>query len=519
MSISTKDAKHFITWVVLFASHGHYDVLRKQLLIDSSAKKPTREKSDVLVSELKRVFPDLTECTTDITAMKALFTAASCIATVGQMKSMMIAMNIILPLQSPPCIPERLSNYMNLVTAYRGIIRKSSVNVTTNGLFLVENRNLLIAAGGSNDVKDIKIVKKARDTAATKALAIANSNKLTVSEFDIMKAVKTTGQMRDIVDTLLFCQLMTGARKSDLVNPRFASFEIRSNPGYVLQIGCGKDKSVEKGVTPEIMAARRRVEKPVPLLNDITGKSITAATIVSAIEKLRELWNSEELIKDGFADNKLHSLHDAAIAARVRALFARAAADAESTRKNGVSSHLLRKIYGNYTYEIFADKSKITLSGWLSRVMGWSSDSALQTSLHYNDIHIDLNVPVLSTAMRDEAASTDIVVDAAIARDAKEKGIEDVVFDSTTLKKPSNVKMIIAFKQARKPFVTVKNGSTGALVKVRFYRRKKKTESKPYNVDELISNLRSAGVVVNNGVLRTFGVGAKMAKTSLVVET
>lgn len=512
-NVSEKDSLNFISWVTIFASHGKYETLRKQLLADSSIVKPMRMKSVAMIAELKRVFPDL-DCTTDITGMKMLFTGASRYATVDQMKSMMIAINIILALQAPPTIPVRLSSYTQLVIKYRDIVRKSLANTITNGNFLLENRALLIPAGGSSDIGDIKTVKKLIEAAAVKALTNANNNRLVVSEFEILKTIKETGKLDNVIDALVFCQIMTGARKSDLVNPRIASFdaEISSSAGYITQLGASKDKHVEKGISDEILATRRRVEKPILVAKDIHGELITPDTVRTSIKKLREMWGSDQMIEDGMSDERMHAANDKKIADRVRYFFKKAAASAETTRKNGVSSHLLRKIYGNYSYVTLADGNQ-TLSGWLASIMGWDEESALKTSLHYTDVRIDMTPPVLP-AMSAETINTDNIVDQAITAEETERGIRDSIFTSSMIMK--RIKNIIALKQARKSSVTIKNNSTGVDVKVHFYRRKHRSdEEMKSDVGDLIKSLKSADVVANNTLLRAFGVGAKLAKKAM----
>ena len=68
---------------------------------------------------------------------------------------------------------------------------------------------------------------------------------------------------------------------------------------------------------------------------------------------------------------KMSKLWDGELKQRIHELFPRQTQFSREKKKNEISTHFLRKVYGNYAYQSLADSNQITRSMWLANHLGW----------------------------------------------------------------------------------------------------------------------------------------------------
>ena len=385
-AINVKDVKKFNNWVIAFASDTKYKKHREILKNESEVSEhQERLRSKSFLEEMHTVFPIMKGCSSDVSCLKYLFNAAINVEPKSEKKlaQMMLAINKILPLQFPS--PSEMSSYTTSVTKYRNFIKASFGKEVQKKYY-----NNLLVAFGSNNPEDAGKIRLKKDEKQRDVLLYNLKHLIPVKESSIQGAIHKTKSLMSPIDALIFVCLMTGCRKSEAVNPEISDFaHEKCRDGWIVQWGVAKERSddpdlFEEEEGPDAFAKRRRVEKPIL---DVQG--ITTHEVRKAVDKLREMWGVEEMLDKGLLNEDIASQHDKAVGERIRVLFPEAVEYAHMHRKQMISTHFMRKIYGVYSYVAMCNSSEQLLNAWLADFMGWKPSSALEISLYYSDVYVE----------------------------------------------------------------------------------------------------------------------------------
>lgn len=151
--------------------------------------------------------------------------------------------------------------------------------------------------------------------------------------------------------------------------------------------------------------------------------------------------------------------------ARLKSYVLTANPDRDAKR---LTTHALRKVYGNYSYQEYADQARITKIAWLNKVLG-HKPSSFSTALHYNTAYFSDAVP----KDQDYGDRNVIIADLKqYTKEAKEINTlmtlwkeEDIV---------ANVTRIIQNLAGKRPLMIDKRSDADNLGKIPFVTKKRK---------------------------------------------
>lgn len=188
----------------------------------------------------------------------------------------------------------------------------------------------------------------------------ANANKQEISLQKIIEVMNLIKDSTNISDMAIGLQLACGARVSEILS--YSNFDEAKQPVYIIQTGILKQKTD---------SPRTEIIKPV--------LHYTRDHFFEMFTHLRsKLSDQLEKISAGTMTHaELSEKYNAKINSRVRSLF----------NTSDVTSHTLRKIYGNFSYELFANRNRVSEASWLSDVLGHDRHS-LSTSTSYSTVSI-----------------------------------------------------------------------------------------------------------------------------------
>jgi len=188
-------------------------------------------------------------------------------------------------------------------------------------------------------------------------VSLKNANRRQFKDIDIYKVMDTVKASDDLASLVVGAQLASGARLTEILS--VGKFEsVKDKPNYVKQTGLSKRK-------PGDTKARNTVIKPIV--------HYTVKEFLGMVKKIRNLVKSNK--KTGY---ELSSSLNARINRKIKSLFE------DDTTK----SHVLRKIYGNLSYDLFADKKTTSMASWLSNVLG-HKEGNLTVSLSYSTVNVE----------------------------------------------------------------------------------------------------------------------------------
>lgn len=151
--------------------------------------------------------------------------------------------------------------------------------------------------------------------------------------------------------------------------------------------------------------------------------------------------------------------------ARLKSYVLTANPDRDAKR---LTTHALRKVYGNYSYQEYADQARITKIAWLNKVLG-HKPSSFSTALHYNTAYFS------DAAPKDQDYGDRNVIIADLKQYTKEaKEINTLM----TLWKEedivANVTRIIQNLAGKRPLMIDKRSDADNLGKIPFVTKKRK---------------------------------------------
>jgi integrase len=193
-------------------------------------------------------------------------------------------------------------------------------------------------------------------------------NNANLIEFDFKDvrnvALEASKNKNNVLDQIIAFQLATGCRLVECLKiSEFKAGSIQEANGkiirYVTQIGVAKDKNADL-----YNKSTKRVVKPILFFNFEDLEKML--NIIRKDAKSRGLSNASNQV----ITNSYNSTLNSQIA----------------TYLSKAKSHSLRKIYANISYEIYADKAKVSLQAWIKRVLG--HDFLGLTSLSYSTVSI-----------------------------------------------------------------------------------------------------------------------------------
>jgi hypothetical protein len=161
-------------------------------------------------------------------------------------RPVMRAINKLLPLMYPEI--EQLGAYKHQVSLFNGIIR-----ATLGDEFQKANTNYLQFAGGEETAEARKAFRVASKNKAAKIRAYNLNHAIPVPELDIYKAVWAWFESDELIHKALLVELMTYARKGEVIDPRSARFCAYPKFGYIHQFGVLKEKK-KKEAAAEVEA-------------------------------------------------------------------------------------------------------------------------------------------------------------------------------------------------------------------------------------------------------------------------
>jgi hypothetical protein len=338
------------------------------------------------------------------------------------------------------------------------------------------------------------------------------------------------------VDAFVFAMIMTGSRKSEIINPDVSNFDYETSEreGYIVQWGTAKERGhgpdsalasddesdgddevkPPSGFTgPKGFFLRRRVEKPILRISKSKKIEIekpedvfSVKDVLKAIHKVRGDWGVVELIEDGYDAEHIAKSHDKEISARIRELFPESNEFAKRRRHNQLASHSLRKVYGTYGYLTLANITEMTLGAWMAKHLGWKTSSGLQTSISYSDIQITMIPPKMQVLDEGKKA-----VHALVKECKAELKCDDDGSDMEDAEIGARIRHRRGLKRA---FILLENSETEVQVKLPFHKRRR-DGSGPLRAREALRLLGVAGVPATNSMLRDLGYGGKAAAAAI----
>jgi hypothetical protein len=539
-TVSDKDLKAFPAWLhkVRLSEAKKWIDLRNTLREQSTPVPGKRRKvSPTFLGLMKKTFQSMKGCFSDISCLGDLFMASIDNATPKIQEQLMRDMNVIVPIQFPT--ESQLGSYDKWVSQLRGKLRTRFGDEWVN-----ERTTWFQVAGGSNQRKAFTAFKQASKDRSAAALALRLSKKIPVTQGNILKVGMICSKSDRTVDHFIIAQMASGARKTEVLNPRVTNWEAEDSErdGYLVRWGTAKEKKVRIGqdegdgdvemdIEPEDeeeqkeqqnapagFFGRRRVEAPI-LRFSKTGKLeslddlYTVDDLKASVRKVRADWGIQDLIDQGFTDKEIASRFDKIIAERIRELFPAPYEFSLIHRTNAISSHFLRKVYANYSYLTLANTTEVTKSSWMAKYLGWSLSSGLQTSISYSDLEIIMIPPKLPELKEAEKAIQDFVTLCTQAEEKKEEmaeadvnsGIHNwraVVRDGQKNKRKS-VELTDGPDKRQRLFYNQRGGTT----------KVKRVES----AKKIVTQLRALGIdPVSQEMVREFGFGPVYSKGALL---
>lgn len=185
--------------------------------------------------------------------------------------------------------------------------------------------------------------------------------RITIKASDVFRVIDESKTSKDIHELIVFVQLATGARFIEVV--KISKFEpVKDNPCFIHINGVAKKKRKTDA----------DMEFNKPLINSCSDEVIEAVQAIrAAVSPSMTDKTNAEITQSLSSSTQL----------RAAKLFKGAVGNKK------VTTHVLRKIYGVLSYQIFADKEKYSLSGWLNHVLG-HAENDLENSLHYSTINL-----------------------------------------------------------------------------------------------------------------------------------
>ena len=238
--------------------------------------------------------------------------------------------------------------------------------------------------------------------------------------FSIMDKIKNL-EAPNYIDLAIGCCLASGSRIGEVLS--FAEYSKSKEPHYILQKGILKSKS------------RTEIVKPVV--------HYTVEEFLSLHKKLRNMVLNDirKIQKGDMTHYDFSQTMNSKINTRIGKYF----------NDKSVNSHDLRKIYASLAYDIYADKSKVSESSFLSEILGHQEGSSVHRSYSV--------VGVVESKKEDDS----------IEKDEEKQNTEDMVV-------PRNIK--------RRDFKSMER------------------------LAETVRILELKGMTVSNKILRDYGYGA-----------
>jgi hypothetical protein len=199
-----------------------------------------------------------------------------------------------------------------------------------------------------------------------KAVADKNSNRIQFSDIDIYKIMNDikNNPKQDFINLSIAAQLSSGSRINEILT--MASYKpLKDRDNYVEQIGISKQNHKEES------KQRKHIIKPI--------LHYSVSEFLDMIDKIREQQKIPiKKIKEGSLTHDAYSRsQNGKINARIKKMF----------NDKNMTSHMLRKIYGNMSYNIFGNKNKTSLISHLSDVLG-HQEKSLNVAMAYNTVKI-----------------------------------------------------------------------------------------------------------------------------------
>tara|TARA_R110000850_G_scaffold30128_5_gene82980 strand:- start:2978 stop:4606 length:1629 start_codon:yes stop_codon:yes gene_type:complete len=493
----------------------------RRILREESTPVPgaRRTASPTFLAEMHRQFPSMAGCRTDISCLYQLFEAFVNKLDLNEkrLKKGMKAVNKILPLVY--VTESQLGAYRTFTFTLTPLVKKKYGAKNFNKNF----KNFLQPAGGSETAAAAYKYKVAAEEKAAEGLAYRQQHKIPVTEAAIITAIRKWGESDDLAELFLFAQILTGSRKSEIMNPNVSNFEHEESLvyGHLVQWGTSKEKGsdpelavepdegenveelkVDDNGAPPGFALRRRVEKPIlrVLKNPLTLEIYTVADVLRAIRLVRAGWEVQAKLDQGGTNAEIASLHDNELAKVVRENFKDAAAYAAVHRTNQISTHFARKVYAGYGYKTLGDPTQSTFAGWASKYLGWKLSSGLGTSISYSDLEIILLPPKL-----EDIDETKLQIQALVSQFVPQPPQADEDMEDADLKT-----RILHGRGLKRSFIDI-TGDNEVQVRIPFNKRRRNGSSVA-RARESMRLLIATGVVPTKMMLRRMGYGGVAAK-------
>ena len=200
---------------------------------------------------------------------------------------------------------------------------------------------------------------KANRAAYNEKVFEKNANKRQIDVNSVYGVMDLTRQSEDPLDLAIGLQLAYGGRISEILS--YGQFTESKTDNYVIQTGILK----QRGDNP-----RTEVIKPII--------HYTRDQFFEMLNKLRDKLKSKlnDIKKNKMTHYDLSQEFNTKVNNRVKSLF-----------NEELHSHDLRKIYANLSYDLFADKNKVSQSSHISDVLGHSPNS-LEVSKSYSVVSL-----------------------------------------------------------------------------------------------------------------------------------
>ncbi len=133
-----------------------------------------------------------------------------------------------------------------------------------------------------------------------------------------------------------------------------------------------------------------------------------------------------------------------------------------------LTTHALRKVYGNYSYQLYAEQARVTKIAWLNKVLG-HKPSSFSTALHYN------TASVLDAPLKHQDYGDKNVIIADIKQYTEEaKEINDTLRLWREEDVVANVTRIIQNMAGKRPLMIDKRSDAENLGKIPFVTKRRK---------------------------------------------
>lgn len=279
---------------------------------------------------------------------------------------------------------------------------------------------------------------------------------LSVKLSTLYSVLDKTRSSDDWNDRVIFVQLSVGSRFIEVI--KISDYIAIDDPHVIKIVGTAKSEEKEKEIIK-------------PIIHGL------ASDVIQAVEFIRDNMTFK---KHAQTNAQLTNALSKTVMVRIQKLFG-----------IKLGTHDLRKIYGNASFYLFAQKSKTSLNGWLNKVLG-HIEGNLETSLHYSTINIIDDIPKMDAETKEAMHE----VKSAVERgEAKQEQVEDnleVVNDDLNIVELKNRDGQKSYfkKLPRKPRLS--------------------QEAKKDRLFEAISKLTSNGIKATYAVLKKLGFGSRI---------